>query len=107
MSQLTYDPACENAALRAIVEGVESETRDRFFYSLVRHLGLVLENVMERAVILSPGYDLPVASEQLPSMIEGEAVAPAAEKAASFESAQFVEYRPHYNQSEVKWIGIT
>ena len=36
MSQLTYGAARENAALWVIVEGVEWETGDRFFYSLVR-----------------------------------------------------------------------
>jgi hypothetical protein len=32
----------EDAALRAIVEGVEAETGDRFFSSLVRHLAATL-----------------------------------------------------------------
>ena len=31
-------PLAEDAALRALVEGIEAETGDRFFYSLVRHL---------------------------------------------------------------------
>ena len=35
-------PLPEDAALRAIVEGVESETGDRFFSSLVRHLATAL-----------------------------------------------------------------
>src|SRR5215469_2808420 len=35
-------PMSEDAALREIVEGVESETGDRFFYSLVMHLALAL-----------------------------------------------------------------
>jgi formate hydrogenlyase transcriptional activator len=36
-------PPSENRALREIVAGVESETGDRFFYSLVEHLALALE----------------------------------------------------------------
>ena len=35
-------PLAEDAALRAIVEGIEAETGDRFFYSLVRHLAAAL-----------------------------------------------------------------
>jgi formate hydrogenlyase transcriptional activator len=35
-------PLPEDAALRAIVEGVEAETGERFFSSLVRHLALAL-----------------------------------------------------------------
>ena len=34
----TTDTLSDDAALREIVEGVESETGDRFFYSLVKHL---------------------------------------------------------------------
>ena len=33
----------EDAALREIVAGVESETGDRFFYSLVKHLASAFE----------------------------------------------------------------
>ena len=36
-------PVSEDAALREIVAGVESETGDRFFYSLVKHLALALQ----------------------------------------------------------------
>ena len=36
-------PLPEDAALRAIVEGVESETGDRFFSQLVRHLATALD----------------------------------------------------------------
>src|ERR1700735_3389873 len=36
--QSTTDIPYDEAALREIVEGVESETGDRFFYSLVKHL---------------------------------------------------------------------
>ena len=35
-------PFAEDVALRAIVEGVEAETGERFFYSLVRHLAAAL-----------------------------------------------------------------
>ena len=35
-------PLAEDAALRALVEGIEAETGDRFFYSLVRHLAAAL-----------------------------------------------------------------
>src|SRR5260370_4156763 len=38
----THSPS-DDAALREIVEGVESETGDRFFYSLVKHLASALE----------------------------------------------------------------
>src|SRR2546427_12452217 len=40
--QQDKQPLPEDAALRAIVEGVESETGDRFFSSLVRHLASAL-----------------------------------------------------------------
>src|SRR5438552_18995729 len=40
--QRDKQPLPEDAALRAIVEGVESETGDRFFASLVRHLASAL-----------------------------------------------------------------
>jgi formate hydrogenlyase transcriptional activator len=40
--QSTTDTASDDAALREIVEGVESETGDRFFYSLVKHLASAL-----------------------------------------------------------------
>src|SRR3989475_11975241 len=40
--QQDKQPLPEDAALRAIVEGVESETGDRFFASLVRHLASAL-----------------------------------------------------------------
>src|SRR5271166_418584 len=40
--QSTNQPLSDDAALRAIVEGVESETGDRFFYSLVKHLASAL-----------------------------------------------------------------
>ncbi len=40
--QSTTETSSENAALREIVEGVESETGDRFFYSLVKHLASAL-----------------------------------------------------------------
>jgi len=36
-------PLTEEAALRAIVEGVEAETGDRFFSSLVQHLAAALD----------------------------------------------------------------
>src|SRR5271155_2404440 len=36
-------PLSDDTALRAIVEGVESETGERFFHSLVRHLALALD----------------------------------------------------------------
>jgi PAS domain S-box-containing protein len=36
-------PAAEDAVLRSIVEGVEAETGDQFFASLVRHLASALE----------------------------------------------------------------
>src|ERR1700687_2924792 len=39
----TTDTSSDDAALREIVEGVESETGDRFFYSLVKHLASALE----------------------------------------------------------------
>jgi formate hydrogenlyase transcriptional activator len=52
-----------------------------------------LENVIERAVILSPGCDLEVAAEQLPSRTSRPA-APAEEKAATLDSA------PHLSNSE-------
>ena len=35
-------PFAEDAALRAIVEGVEAETGEQFFHSLVRHLAAAL-----------------------------------------------------------------
>jgi formate hydrogenlyase transcriptional activator len=38
----TTDTSSDDAALREIVEGVESETGDRFFYSLVKHLASAL-----------------------------------------------------------------
>jgi formate hydrogenlyase transcriptional activator len=40
--QSTTDTPSDNTALREIVEGVESETGDRFFYSLVKHLASAL-----------------------------------------------------------------
>ena len=40
--QQDKQPLPEDAALRAIVEGVESETGDRFFASLVQHLASAL-----------------------------------------------------------------
>jgi formate hydrogenlyase transcriptional activator len=40
--QLTAQDLSDDAALREIVEGVESETGDRFFYSLVKHLASAL-----------------------------------------------------------------
>jgi formate hydrogenlyase transcriptional activator len=39
----TTGTSSDDAALREIVEGVESETGDRFFYSLVKHLASALE----------------------------------------------------------------
>jgi formate hydrogenlyase transcriptional activator len=39
----TTDTSSDDAAVREIVEGVESETGDRFFYSLVKHLASALE----------------------------------------------------------------
>ena len=39
---VTQQPLGEDAALRAIVEGVEAETGDEFFRSLVRHLAAAL-----------------------------------------------------------------
>jgi len=41
--QSTIQTPSDDAALREIVEGVESETGDRFFYSLVKHLASALE----------------------------------------------------------------
>ncbi len=41
--QFTGQTLSDDAALREIVEGVESETGDRFFYSLVKHLASALE----------------------------------------------------------------
>src|SRR5260370_9999244 len=41
--QFTAQTPSDDAALREIVEGVESETGDRFFYSLVKHLASALE----------------------------------------------------------------
>ena len=40
--QSTIDIPSDDATLREIVEGVESETGDRFFYSLVKHLASAL-----------------------------------------------------------------
>jgi hypothetical protein len=40
--QLTAQTPSDDAALREIVEGVESEIGDRFFYSLVKHLASAL-----------------------------------------------------------------
>ncbi|MGA8644106.1 MAG: sigma 54-interacting transcriptional regulator [Candidatus Binatus sp.] len=40
--QMTAQTPSDDAALREIVEGVESETGDRFFYSLVKHLASAL-----------------------------------------------------------------
>jgi len=40
--QFTVQTPSDDAALREIVEGVESETGDRFFYSLVKHLASAL-----------------------------------------------------------------
>src|SRR6059036_3544293 len=40
--QQDKQPLPEDAALRAIVEGVEAETGDQFFASLVRHLASAL-----------------------------------------------------------------
>jgi formate hydrogenlyase transcriptional activator len=40
--QLTAQALSDDAALREVVEGVESETGDRFFYSLVKHLASAL-----------------------------------------------------------------
>jgi formate hydrogenlyase transcriptional activator len=40
--QSTTDTPSDDAALREIVEGVESETGDRFFYALVKHLASAL-----------------------------------------------------------------
>ena len=40
--QFRTDGPSDDAALREIVEGVESETGDRFFYSLVKHLASAL-----------------------------------------------------------------
>jgi PAS domain S-box-containing protein len=39
---IEQQPFAEDAALRAIVEGVEAETGERFFHSLVRHLAAAL-----------------------------------------------------------------
>jgi PAS domain S-box-containing protein len=39
----TYEPVDDDIALRAIVEGVEAETGDRFFASLVQHLAAALQ----------------------------------------------------------------
>src|ERR1700747_2460870 len=41
--QSTPKTPSDDAALREIVAGVESETGDRFFYALVKHLALALE----------------------------------------------------------------
>jgi hypothetical protein len=41
--QSTIQTPSDDAALREIVEGVESETGDRFFYLLVKHLASALE----------------------------------------------------------------
>jgi hypothetical protein len=41
--QLTTHIPSDNAALREIVEGAQSETGDCFFYSLVKHLASALE----------------------------------------------------------------
>jgi formate hydrogenlyase transcriptional activator len=41
--QFTAQTRSDDAALREVVEGVESETGDRFFYSLVKHLASALE----------------------------------------------------------------
>jgi formate hydrogenlyase transcriptional activator len=41
--QFTAQTPSDDAALREVVEGVESETGDRFFYSLVKHLASALE----------------------------------------------------------------
>ena len=41
--QFTAQTRSDHAALREIVDGVESETGDRFFYSLVKHLASALE----------------------------------------------------------------
>src|SRR5258708_35611574 len=38
----TTETPSDDAALREVVEGVESETGDRFFYSLVKHLASAL-----------------------------------------------------------------
>jgi formate hydrogenlyase transcriptional activator len=40
--QFTAETPSDDAGLREIVEGVESETGDRFFYSLVKHLASAL-----------------------------------------------------------------
>ncbi len=40
--QFTAQTLSDDAALREIVEGIESETGDRFFYSLVKHLASAL-----------------------------------------------------------------
>ena len=40
--QFTAQNPSDDAALREIVEGIESETGDRFFYSLVKHLASAL-----------------------------------------------------------------
>jgi PAS domain S-box-containing protein len=40
--QLTAQALSDHAALREVVEGVESETGDRFFFSLVKHLASAL-----------------------------------------------------------------
>jgi hypothetical protein len=45
-------PFVEDAALRAIVEGVEAETGDQFFPSLVRHLAAALR---VQYAFVSPG----------------------------------------------------
>ncbi|MGO9454791.1 MAG: sigma 54-interacting transcriptional regulator [Candidatus Binataceae bacterium] len=42
-SRVKTAPLSDDVALRAIVEGVESETGERFFHSLVRHLALALD----------------------------------------------------------------
>ena len=84
-------PFAEDAALRAIVEGVEAETGDRFFHSLVRHLATALgvqyafvsefsedrQRFRTRAVWgqgdLLPHFEIPIAGTPCEAVLNGQA----------------------------------
>jgi PAS domain S-box-containing protein len=84
-------PLTEDLALRAIVEGIEAETGERFFPSLVRHLALALEvqyafvsefsedrqRFRTRAVwgrgAFLPNFEIPIAGTPCEAVLNGQA----------------------------------
>src|ERR1051326_5756979 len=87
----TQQPLSEPAAFRAIVEGVEAETGDRFFPSLVRHLAAALgvqycfiselsedrQRFRTRAVWgrgeVLPDFEIPLAGTPCEAVLQGQA----------------------------------